>query len=55
MTADALTAVASLARLVFVTAGRLLGPASDLFHRNPTGGGAFQTAIEYPYVLVSTH
>jgi hypothetical protein len=46
---------ASLARFVVVTARRLLGPASDLFHRNPPGAGAFQTAIEYPYVLVSTH
>jgi hypothetical protein len=55
MTAGALTTAASVARFVVVTARRLLGPASDLFHRNPTGAGAFQTAIEYPYVLVSTH
>ena len=55
MTAGALTVAASLARFVVVAARRLLGPASDLFHRNPTGAGAFQTAIEYPYGLVSTH
>jgi hypothetical protein len=48
MTAGALTMAASLARFVVVTARRLLGPASDLFHRNPPGAGAFQTAIEYP-------
>jgi hypothetical protein len=56
MTAGAaLTIAASLARFIVVAAHPLLGPASDLFHRNPAGAGAFQTAIEYPYVLVSTH
>jgi hypothetical protein len=55
MTAGALTMTASLVRFVVVTARRLIGPASDLFHRNPTGAGAFQTGSEYPYVLVSTH
>jgi hypothetical protein len=56
MTAGALTMARSLVRFVVVTARRFartcVGPVPPKSHRSRH---AFQTAIGYAYVLVSTH